>query len=293
MEIMADNEKDVTPTQLQALKEFAAARYPDTPFYGHGEISSNRLNDEGMRGANLILQSRPPAFQFDWSNAPIPDPTTARPRSETTAPEPQTVGQAGGRDGIAQALQQGPTMPAWQSSINPAYRSPELISAVEREARSLGAPPEAIVGVAGVEGSNWNPQYMMRSQAGIFQIAPGDFRTAGGTLGGLTYDQYRRATPAQQVTAYADYIRSSPNAAYLDYASGDPALAAAILQGIQFSPQSEAFTNRLLAGDTSTPVRATQDQATELGNTSIDAMRTAFARRIAAFPQSQFLPGGR
>jgi hypothetical protein len=183
-------------------------------------------------------------------------------------------------------------MPSWQAAIPGAYRTPELITAIEQQARRFGIPPEAIPADAGVEGSNWNPRYMTKSQAGIFQIAPDDFRTGGGTLGGLTYDQYRNATPAQQVAAYGDYIASSPNAAYLDYASGDPALTAAILQGIQFSPQSQAWSDRLLAGDTTSRVTP-KPQADELRTTSIDAMREAFARRIAGWPQAQFLPGGR
>ena len=210
---------------------------------------------------------------------------------------PADAGPGGGVTGA----QQGPTMPSWQASINPAYRTPELISAIEAEAARRSVPPEAIVAVAGVEGSNWNPRYMTNSQAGIFQIAPGDFRTAGGTLGGLTYDQYRNATPAQQVRAYSDYIASSPNAAYLDYASGDPALAAAILQGIQFSPQSEEFTKQFLAGNTGYQIahdpkgRAPfyTGQADDLRYTTIDDMRNAFARRIAGWPQSGALPGGR
>lgn len=88
MEIMADNEKDVTPAQLQALQEFAQARYPNTPFYGHGEISTNRANDEGSRGVQAILQSRPPAFNFDWTNAPIPGPPNGPAESPATQAYP-------------------------------------------------------------------------------------------------------------------------------------------------------------------------------------------------------------
>ena len=48
---------------------------------------------------------------------------------------------------------QGPTMPSWQSSIPLAYRNPEVTAAVEAQARRFDIPPEAITGVAGVEGS--------------------------------------------------------------------------------------------------------------------------------------------
>ena len=74
MEIIALNDKDVTPAQIAALKQFAAERYPNTPFYGHGEISTNKEDTEGQTGAREILQSRTAPFNFDWSNAPIPDP---------------------------------------------------------------------------------------------------------------------------------------------------------------------------------------------------------------------------
>jgi len=173
----------------------------------------------------------------------------------------------------------------------PAYRTPELTAAIEAQARRFGVPPEAIVAVAGVEGSGFNPRYMTGSQAGIFQIAPADFQTAGGTLGGLTYDQYRRATPAQQVAAYGDYIAYSPNSAYLK-GVGDPALAAALLMGIQLSPMRDEWSERMLIGDTGSRVTPKR-QAPELGTTSIDDMRTSMARRIAGWPQTQTLPGGR
>jgi hypothetical protein len=318
MEISAKNDKDVTPAQLEALKAFTAARFPDTPAYGHKEIEGGKGEAEGFTGARAILQDRPPLFNFDWSKAPIPDPTmtvvdpitgrmgpnpnlgagaSAVPGPRAEAPDATSraalasfVAAPGGAPEVNP--QQGPTMPTWQATIPPAYRSPEVTAAIETQARRFGIPPEAILAVAGVEGSGWNPQSMTKSQAGIFQMAPGDFQTAGGRLGGLTYDEYRRATPAQQVAAYGDFIASSPNAAYLDYASGDPALTAAILQGIQFSPQSEAWTQRLLGGDTSSRVTP-KPQANELLTTSIDDMRAAFARRIAGFPQTQFLPGGR
>lgn len=190
-------------------------------------------------------------------------------------------------------------MPSWQASIPPAQRSPEVVAAIQAQARRFGVPPEAIVGVGGLEtGGTWNPRSMTGTQAGVFQIAPGDFRTAGGTLGGLTYDQYRNASVAQQIAAYGDYIASSPNFPYLDYASGDPALAGAILQAIQFSPQGQGWSDALLGGNTGMQIahgksRFGTGQADELRTTSIDDMRNAFAARIAGWPQTQSLPGGR
>ena len=122
-------------------------------------------------------------------------------------------------------------------------------------------------------------------------MAPGDFQTAGGTLGGMTYDQYKRAPLAQQIAAYGDFIASSPSAGYLKGVK-DPALAAALLQAIQLSPQSDTWAERMLIGDTASRVTS-KHQAPELGSTSIDDMRNSMARRIASFPQTQFLLGGR
>jgi hypothetical protein len=145
-------------------------------------------------------------------------------------------------------------------------------------------PPSSIAAAIGLE-SNWNPQAQTRNNPnyGLAQIAPGDFQTAGGRLGGLTYEQYQRAAPAQQIAAYSDFIASSPNAAYLDYGSGDPAMIAALLQSMHLSPQDTAWSERLLAGDTRSPVTS-KPQSPELGGTSVDAMRDAFARRIAGWP---------
>jgi hypothetical protein len=85
MEIIARNEKDVTPAQQAALVRFANERYPNVPFYGHGEISGNRMNNEGIPGAQAVLASRPAPFNFDWSNAPIPGPANARPMPAPTS----------------------------------------------------------------------------------------------------------------------------------------------------------------------------------------------------------------
>ena len=79
------------------------------------------------------------------------------------------------------------------SEHSSAYRTPELTAEIEAQARRFNVPPEAIVAVAGVEGSGFNPRYKTEDQYGIFQMAEDDFRTGGGTLGGLTFDQYRNA----------------------------------------------------------------------------------------------------
>jgi len=90
MEISAKNDQDVTPAQLDALKRFVAARYPDTPAYGHKEIEGGKGEAEGFSGARAILQDRPPLFNFDWSKAPIPVPaqTVVDPITGRMGPNP-------------------------------------------------------------------------------------------------------------------------------------------------------------------------------------------------------------
>jgi len=98
MEIIALNDRDVTASQIAALKQFAEARYPNTPFYGHGEISTGKEADEGVAGARAILEARSPLFNFDWSNAPIPNPAApaASPASAAALPLDDRMGFGGG-----------------------------------------------------------------------------------------------------------------------------------------------------------------------------------------------------
>jgi len=400
MEIIAQNDRDVTPAQVQALKEFAAARYPNTPFYGHGEVNRHKEATEGQTGVQEILDARvaagfpapapgatgttpPPGF-FDpitgvrgpaapakfgggfgesgefGGQLPSPGAFTSYPgwrespnveihgdndaqqgRNElaqlqtrgfgydpNTLPEPASTplsrdlglldrqgggeieGEAGRGGMVGRSAtfdQQGPTQPGWQSSLGRDFARPELqqysmpdtLAALERLRQRHGIPPEAVINIAGVEGSRWDPRYHSLGSSGIFQMNPPDFQEDGRSrpLGGLTFDEYaNRATPAQQVDAYSDYIANSRNYPALDYAAGsnDPALYSALLQAMQFSPMRTTWAEELAAGNTSFPTHYNPPRAaTELRPTSVDAMREAFARRIAAFPPSGALPGGR
>ena len=225
--------------------------------------------------------------------------------------KPAAIEGEAGRGGMvgrpATFDQQGPTQPGWQSSLGRDFARPELqqysmpdtLAALERLRQRHGIPPEAVINIAGVEGSRWDPRYHSLGSSGIFQMNPPDFQEDGRSrpLGGLTFDEYaNRATPAQQVDAYSDYIANSRNYPALDYAAGsnDPALYSALLQAMQFSPMRTTWAEELAAGNTSFPTHYNPPRAaTELQPTSIDAMREAFARRIAAFPPSGTLPGGR
>lgn len=278
MEISANNDADVTNAQRQALVQFMNTRYPNTPAYGHNEIDSGKDYGEGFTGARDILQSRAPNFQFDWSNAPIPDPkmTVVDPITGRMGPNPNLTPVA------APTSTYGPqAVTGWESTIPQAQRSPELTAAIQAMAQRYDIPPQSIAAAINME-SNFNPRSNMagNSNYGLAQISRGDFQTAGGRLGGLTFEQYLNATPAQQVAAYSDFINSSPNAVYLNAGAGDPALTSAILQAIHFSPQSQEWANRFaFNNDMATPVTTKPNPA--LGNTSLDAMQRIYANRLA------------
>src|SRR4029077_817214 len=59
MEIIAKDDKDVTPAQAQSFARFIAARYPNTPLYGHGEVNpGHKEADEGLTAKAAALAYR-------------------------------------------------------------------------------------------------------------------------------------------------------------------------------------------------------------------------------------------
>ena len=59
MEIMAKNDKDVTPQQAQAFATFMKTKYPDLPIYGHGELNpGHREADEGQTAKAAAMALR-------------------------------------------------------------------------------------------------------------------------------------------------------------------------------------------------------------------------------------------
>jgi hypothetical protein len=69
MEVIANDDKDVTPAQVAAAKAFIARNYPNTPVFGHGEVNPGHKEvDEGMTIVNAIRADRaakPQAKNFD------------------------------------------------------------------------------------------------------------------------------------------------------------------------------------------------------------------------------------
>jgi hypothetical protein len=59
MEVIAKDDKDVTPAQVAAAKAFIESRYPNTPVMGHGEVNpGHKEADEGMTIVNAIRGDR-------------------------------------------------------------------------------------------------------------------------------------------------------------------------------------------------------------------------------------------
>ncbi len=164
-------------------------------------------------------------------------------------------------------------------SINP------FDTAINRIAAEIGVSPEAVKQVIHVE-SNFDPRASTGSYNGLTQIGPDTFKEAGGTLGGLTYGQYLKASPEAQVGAYGDYLKHYNFAGQMerhgiDVSSMSPDQQFAVLQGMQLSPNGQSWKAALANGDLSVPVTNTR-QATALGNTSIGAMAGSQYGRLAA-----------
>jgi hypothetical protein len=59
MEVIALNDRDVTPAQVAAARKFIAEKYPNTPVFGHGEVNpGHKEADEGMTIVNAIRGDR-------------------------------------------------------------------------------------------------------------------------------------------------------------------------------------------------------------------------------------------
>jgi hypothetical protein len=125
------------------------------------------------------------------------------------------------------------------------------------------------------------------------QMGENTFKDAGGRLGGLTWQQYLKATAAQQVNAYGDWIeqgaRDGPGTAASLVKGGigtlPPEMQAAIMRGTQFAPNATRWVTALGEGNMDVPIAGGQAEA--LGTTSINDMRDAFEKMMAAWPQTQ------
>jgi hypothetical protein len=78
MEIVANDDKDVTPAQAQVAAAFIQARYPNAPVFGHGQVNpGHKEPTEGATALNATLALRsqaglpPLGTRINVNNAPI------------------------------------------------------------------------------------------------------------------------------------------------------------------------------------------------------------------------------
>lgn len=170
---------------------------------------------------------------------------------------------------------------------------PEAMAALADVARRQGVDPLAMAGVIKTE-SNWNPRNQTGSYNGLTQIGPKTFQEAGGKLGGLTYDQFKAATPAQQIGVYDAWLNHYGFQNQLKQLGIDPSTLpverqAALLQGFQFSPNGMKFKDALAQGRTDVPATHTA-QARALGDTSIGNMERYFKSQFGGVPAQSAPP---
>ena len=114
------------------------------------------------------------------------------------------------------------------------------------------------------------------SYRGLTQIGQTTFNEAGGKLGGMTYDEYLKASPDKQIAAYGDWLghyqfAEKAQRAGVNLANMSPAQQAAYLQAFQFGPNDRTWQIAYGKGEGSgrtTP----SPQAGALGDTSMNSM---------------------
>lgn len=296
---------------------------PDmTQYFGSDALSNRIPNWEGFGGTGISSypQNVPPPDSFARRFGTMPDATFSGDNTDLIRQLQETLGTIdqgatssstltpsdillrrgdigtpdyGGYGATDyNTFQQGSFLPPWQASIPSPYNSPATIDAIKRQASQYGYDPAALTAMSQME-SGFNPTTATGSYRGVTQMGPTSFSEAGGTLGGLTWDQYQQATPAQQIGAYGDwlnYYSQDPNSAASLVTGGigslPPEMQAAIMQGTQFGPNATRWPTALAGGNMTTPT-TTSPQAAALGNTSIATMNDVYANRMAQWPQQQ------
>lgn len=156
-------------------------------------------------------------------------------------------------------------------------------AALTNVANRHGLDPNAIAMLVNTE-SGWNTSTTSPggTYRGATQIGEQTFREAGGTLGGLTWNQFTNAPISQQVNVYGAWLDhykfgSKINSAGINLANLTTAQQAALLQGFQFSPNGTSWLNAFGRGDGSVPSTGTK-QAERLGDKSVNAMTDYYAQ---------------
>lgn len=148
---------------------------------------------------------------------------------------------------------------------------PDILAALNKVADSQGVDPAAIASIIHTE-SVWDSRNVTGSFVGLTQVGP-EFLTK--TLK-VTKKEFLNLSSAEQIAAYDKWLDSFQFKKKMKD-NGIKVLAmplarqAALLQGMQFSPNGKAWKTALAKGDLTVPTTPSP-QAKVLGDTSIGDM---------------------
>lgn len=287
----ADAEGTVSLAGGSSLPESWASSSPDMGVGGganlghYGGYEGGRRVSTGVTGGGEIGASREASYGGAMglasgvgTSSGVVDPGAVMGTSGGAGLEKlgRSIGMSGDKFGGAEkSLVGGATVP----------NSPEVLAALNEVARARGIDPAALAGVINTE-SNWRTGAVTGNYRGLSQIGAETFREAGGTLAGMSYDQFLRAGPAEQVRAYGAWLDhykfgEKMERAGVDLSRMSPAQQAAVLQGFQFGPNATSWQRALGSGDASVPTTSTK-QASFLGDKSIETMTGYYERLFAS-----------
>ena len=120
---------------------------------------------------------------------------------------------------------------------------------------------------------------------GIPQIAPDDFKLAGGTLNGMTRDEYIKAPAAAQIGAYTDLLsRILARNPGVNMTAYPPPVQYALMQAFNFTPwNASKWLPAFLKGDYT--VQTGPPQGGDMNDTSINALIQNYYNKTSGWPQ--------
>lgn len=182
----------LTPGQLVNLfPRYYRDQLPDV-----GQINQYTSRLDGALSGGVKYQSNPQGGSYT--------PMFATPAEPTKSAQEMAV------DSILQEKGIQPRTPQNADSLNKILpgiaKDPDLVNAVNEQAERFGVTPASIAMILKVENPNLNPAISGgagNSYSGLFQIGPGELRSIG-----LTPEQFRGMTAAQQTKVWGDWLES-------------------------------------------------------------------------------------
>lgn len=251
---------------------------------GMGFLGSTAL--QGPANAQQAVSS-PRSQQSQSSNY---RPSTGSDAVTTTSPVTSTGSVSSGGNLQQGALLGGAKMP---SNI-----SPEVLKSVNETAKNIGVDPAALSMMIDME-SGWDPNATGSGgkYRGMTQIGAETFRdpgAVGGRIAGKSYSDYLSSSPADQIRFYEDWLKhykfkDKLDKYGIDLSQYSPAVQAAFLQAMQFSPGATSWMKDFAQGNYNNPVTRTH-QASALNpaqsgwNPSIASMSQYYGKTLKANP---------